>query len=218
MKLSDFPEMVIAHYNLCEKATPYGLFYVVIKWGMYEIPQSVILSQTLLETRLNAHGYHQSNTTPGMWTHEWRPICFTLAVDDFGVKHVGKEYADHLIWCIKENYDIIEDWEGKHYLGITFDWNYDTCSVHLSTPNYIPDTLKRFKRENPKIWQGYPHQHTVPNYGAKQQFTEAEPNEPVLGKETKKYIQQVLGTFLYYARAVDPTMLVALSAIASEQT
>ena len=39
----------------------------------------------------------------------------------------------------------------------------------------------------------------------------------VLGKEGKKYIQQVLGTFLYYARAVDPTMLVAFSAIASEQ-
>ena len=30
-------------------------------------------------------------------------------------------------------------------------------------------------------------------------------------------IQQVLGTFLYYARAVDPIMLVALSAISSEQ-
>ena len=39
----------------------------------------------------------------------------------------------------------------------------------------------------------------------------------MLGNKTKKYIQQVLGTFLYYARAIDPTMLVALSVIASEQ-
>ena len=39
----------------------------------------------------------------------------------------------------------------------------------------------------------------------------------MLGKEAKKYIQKVLGTFLYYSRTVDPTMLVALSAIASEQ-
>ena len=39
----------------------------------------------------------------------------------------------------------------------------------------------------------------------------------MLGKGTKKYIQQVLGTFLYYARSVDPTMLIALSAITSEQ-
>ena len=64
---------------------------------------------------------------------------------------------------------------------------------------------------------GSPHQHTVPNYGAKQQSAETDSDEPVLGKEAKIYIQQVLVTFLYYARAVNPTMLVALSAIASEQ-
>ena len=34
----------------------------------------------------------------------------------------------------------------------------------------------------------------------------------------KKYVQHVTGTFLYYARAVDSTMLVALSAIASSQS
>ena len=71
-------------------------------------------------------------------------------MDDFGVKYVGKEHADHLIKRIKENYDITEDWEGKRYLGLTFDWNYETVSVHLSMPNYIPDALKRFKREKPK--------------------------------------------------------------------
>ena len=32
------------------------------------------------------------------------------------------------------------------------------------------------------------------------------------------FIQEVTGTFLFYARAVDPTMLVALSSIASEQS
>ena len=84
-------------------------------------------------------------------------------------------------------------------------------------PNYIPDALKCFKRKKPKKWQGSPHQHTVPSFGAKQQFAQSESNEPVLGKETKKYIQEVLGTFLYYARAINPTMLVALSSIASEQ-
>ena len=197
--------------------TPDGFVYVTIKHEMYELPQSGILAQALLETRINDHGYHQSKITPGLWTHEWRPICFMLVVDDFGVKCIGKEHADHLIKCIKENYDITEDWEVKRYLVLNFDWNYDTRSVHLSMPNYIPEALKRFKRENPKLWQGSPHQHTVPNYGAKQQFSETDSDEPVLGNKAKKYIQQVLGTFLYYARAVNPTMLVALSAITSEQ-
>ena len=85
------------------------------------------------------------------------------------------------------------------------------------SPDYIPDALKRFKRERPKKWQGPPHSHTKINYGAKQQFAKEELDEPEVSKEDKKYVQQVLGTFLYYARAVDPTMLVALSAIASEQ-
>ena len=82
MKLSDFPETVIAHYNLCEKETPDGFVYVAIKKGMYGIPPSVILAQTLLETRLNAHGYQQNKFTPGQWTHEWCPICFTVVVDN----------------------------------------------------------------------------------------------------------------------------------------
>ena len=186
MKLSDCPESVISHYNLIEKATPDRFVYVAIKRGMYGLPQSGILAQTLLETRLIAHGYQQSKLTPGLWTHEWRSICFTLVVEDFGVKYVGKEHSDHLIKYIKENYDITEDWEGKRYLGLNFDWNYDTHSVHLYMPNYITEALKRFKREKPKIWKGYPHQHTIPNYGAKQKPTETESNEPVLGNEAKK--------------------------------
>jgi hypothetical protein len=33
----------------------------------------------------------------------------------------------------------------------------------------------------------------------------------------KKYIKQVVGTLLYYARSVDNTVLVALSSITAEQ-
>jgi hypothetical protein len=40
---------------------------------------------------------------------------------------------------------------------------------------------------------------------------------PPLNKEATKYIQAVAGTFLYYGRAVDNTILPALSAIAAEQ-
>ena len=38
-----------------------------------------------------------------------------------------------------------------------------------------------------------------------------------LGPTDTNFVQQVTGTFLYYARAVDAIMLVALSAIASDQ-
>ena len=38
-----------------------------------------------------------------------------------------------------------------------------------------------------------------------------------MDKEGQKYIQAVTGTLLHYSRAVDPTMLVALNAIATQQ-
>ena len=38
-----------------------------------------------------------------------------------------------------------------------------------------------------------------------------------MDKKGKKFVQQVIGTFLFYARAVDGTMLTALSTIASDQ-
>ena len=93
MKLADFPDYIIEHYKLKRKATPEGFVYVAVKKGIYGLPQSGILAQELLEQRLNASGYTQSLNTPGLWTHEWRPICFTLVVDDFGVEYVGEEHA-----------------------------------------------------------------------------------------------------------------------------
>eukprot|EP00957_Ditylum_brightwellii_P075073 5704419-Ditylum_brightwellii.AAC.1 len=40
---------------------------------------------------------------------------------------------------------------------------------------------------------------------------------PPLNSKQKNRIQQVLGTLLFYACAVDPTMLVAIDSIASQQ-
>lgn len=54
-------------------------------------------------------------------------------------------------------------------------------------------------------------------YGATVQYAKPEDRSRLLSKEEKKYIQQVIGTFLYYGRAVDSTMLTTLSSIASTQ-
>ena len=43
-------------------------------------------------------------------------------------------------------------------------------------------------------------------------------NSAPLNKQQKKEIQQIIGTLLYYARAVDPTLSVTLSALAAEQS
>ena len=43
-----------------------------------------------------------------------------------------------------------------------------------------------------------------------------EPDSPSVGDDKKKFIQQVLGSFLYYGRAVDLMILHALNAIAAD--
>ena len=63
---------------------------------MYGLPHVGIIAQKLLEERLNKAGYHQSDKTPRFWKHEWRPISFSLIVDDFGVKYKGDEHVKHL--------------------------------------------------------------------------------------------------------------------------
>ncbi len=75
-------------------------------WGL---PQAGILANKLLCKRLLPHRYYECNNTPGLWKHTTRPISFTLVVDDFGVKYVRHEHAEHLIKCIKKNYKLTED-------------------------------------------------------------------------------------------------------------
>ncbi len=57
----------------------------------------------------------------------------------------------------------------------------------------------------------------APTYGAKAQYAEMETPSIPLDKEGQKLVQAVTGTLLYYSQAVDPTMLVALNAIATQQ-
>jgi hypothetical protein len=70
---------------------------------MYGLPQAGIIAQKLLERRLQQHQYCQSKTTPGLWKHNTRPISFTLAIDNFGVKYMGKENAQHLLSTMPTN-------------------------------------------------------------------------------------------------------------------
>ncbi len=91
------PEDVIAQYKLNKIATSEGYIYCEIQKGMYGLPQAGIIAQQLLEERLEKDSYCQSKTTPGLWTHDTHPISFSLVVNDFGVKYVGEENAQHLL-------------------------------------------------------------------------------------------------------------------------
>ena len=90
---------------------------------MYGLPQSGLLANKLLENRINKRGYQQSKLVTRLWKHNWRPIQFTLVVDDFGVKYVGEKHALHLKQTLEENHKVTIEWDGTKYIGITLDWD-----------------------------------------------------------------------------------------------
>jgi hypothetical protein len=123
VNLASLPQETIEKYNLNEMATD-GKVYIEIQKGMYGLPQAGILINELLQRNLAKDGYRPTTHTHGVWTHDTRPISFSLVVDDFGVKYVGREHDEHLMACIKKNYNIYSDWNGTAYCGLTLDWDY----------------------------------------------------------------------------------------------
>ena len=117
--LALFPEWIKKQYNLDTNARD-GFVFLEIQQAVWGLRQAGILANTLLRKRLKPHRYYECVSTPGLWRHATKPITLSLVVDNFGVKYVGKEHADHLISCLKqETYKLTKDWAGDLYCGIS---------------------------------------------------------------------------------------------------
>ena len=138
-------------------------------------------------------------------------------VDDFGVKYTGQYNAQHLINTIKKFYTLSEDWTGGLYCGITLKWEYKHRTLDFSMPGYIKKQLAKYQKTAPKKPQHCPYQPQDKKYGKAAQETIPEDKTPLLNTSKVKRVQQVVGSILYYARAVDLSILMALSSIASDQ-
>jgi hypothetical protein len=84
-------------------------------------------------------------------------------------------------------------------------------------PKYVEQALARFGYSIPAKSQHQPHPHTIPTYGTTVQYPKPEDTSRPLSPTEKKFIQEVIGVFLYYGWAVNSTMLIMLSTIASTQ-
>ena len=78
--------------------------------------------------------------------------------------------------------------------------------------------LHKYQHPPPKRAQNSPHPWTIPTYGATQQLTKAPDTTNPLELSEVKRIQKIVGTLIYYAQAVDATMIVALGTIAAQQS
>ena len=73
IKIKDIPEEFIKEYNLLPMVHNGWVYFEIIR-GCYGLPQSGMLANNLLRTRLNKNGYFEAAKTPGLWKHQWRPF------------------------------------------------------------------------------------------------------------------------------------------------
>eukprot|EP00957_Ditylum_brightwellii_P026024 1967645-Ditylum_brightwellii.AAC.1 len=172
---------------------------------MYGLPQAGILANKLLTKCLAKHGYYPCKYTPGLWFYQWRPITSALVLDNFGVKIKGKEHSEHLIQALREDYEVTVYWNGSIFCRIHLDWQYDKTWVDLAIPNYIVKVVMKYRHKLPKRPQHSPHKHASIQYGAKSQIVQTDESDPLTTKEIK-VVQDIVGTLLFYGRAVDPTL------------
>jgi Reverse transcriptase (RNA-dependent DNA polymerase) len=159
--------------------------------------------------------------------HSWktRQLDFVQAFpqadiyhQQFVVKYTKKQDAEHLRDLLKANYTITEDWKGEIFIGLNLKWDYDNRTIDLSIKGYVQKALQQFKHEKPKRPQHAPSKWTAPQYGAAIQMVKPEDQSPPLDAPGIKFLMKVVGTFLYYARAVDMTIQVALGSTAAAQS
>jgi len=215
IKREQIPDAFMDKYDLWDKVHN-GYVYCEIRRGMYGLPQAGIIANQLLKKRLAKFGYYEMPHTPGLWRHESRPVSFTLVVDDFGIKYVGTEHLEHLLNALKTDYEVSTDYDGALYCGITLKWNYEHRYVDISMPGYVEKQLLKYKHPKPSKPVHTPWEPTPFTIGNPNAVAEVD-DSPPLNADGIKRIQQVVGSFMYYCRATDPTIPVALNELASRQ-
>jgi hypothetical protein len=100
---------------------------------------------------------------------------------------------------------------------MSLKWDYKNRTCGISMPGYVSNVLSKFKHDAPKHPQHTPSRYVTPVYGAKTQYATKDETPPLTAKQCLT-IQKITGSVLYYARAVDPTVLMPFNDIAIEKT
>jgi hypothetical protein len=182
MQLSRFPEEIIQKYNLNALAID-GWVHIEIRKGMYGLKQAGLLANQLLQTRLAPFGYYPARHTLGLWLNKTRPISFTLVVDDFAVKYIVKQHAEHLWNALLQTYELTTDWTVTVYSGMTLKWDYSKITCNISMPGYVSNVLSKFQHDAHKHPQHTPSRYVMSVCGAKTQYATKDETPPLTAQQ-----------------------------------
>jgi hypothetical protein len=99
---------------------------------------------------------------------------------------------------------------------MTLKWYYKNRTCDISMPGYVANVLSNFQHDTPKQPQHTPSTCVMLVYSSKTQYATQDETPPLTAKQCLN-IHKVTGYVLYYTRAVDPTVLMPLNDIATEQ-
>jgi hypothetical protein len=122
--------------------------------------------------------------------YKTRPIAFTLVVDDFAVKSVGKENAHHLRNALLHSYKITTDWGGKVYSGMMLIWYYQKGTCDMSMQGYVANVLNKFQHYTPRHHKHTPSKYVNPIYGENAQYATRD-ETPILYVKQGNNIQNI---------------------------
>jgi len=84
-------------------------------------------------------------------------------------------------------------------------------------PGYVARALQRFEHPLPTRSQDSPHPWLPPQYGSSSQLAPLPDVSGPASQRDAQRVPEVLGTLLFYARAIDCTMLLAINTLAAQQ-
>ena len=138
-------------------------------------------------------------------------------VDDFGAEYVGEHHTLHLNTVLEEHYEVTENWKGDLYSGVNIKWDYIKHTCRLTMDDCISNLRVKFDHPQPVNPQHSPYNHAPIVYGAKIQYASGPDDSPPLNATGILRVQTILGALLFYARAVDNKLLVALGELGQQQ-
>ena len=84
-------------------------------------------------------------------------------------------------------------------------------------PEYVCAEIYAFQHEKPKLPHDSPYPWTQPDDGKNNQMLSEKAPSEGLDKNNQKRLQKFLEILLYYAKAIDPKMLMALNSLEAVQ-